>query len=72
MLTEQQRNNINKLDSETVIEILNECIERLGIVSIKEYIKITGEKKRTVYWKIKNNKIGYIEIDNNKFIIINL
>jgi DNA invertase Pin-like site-specific DNA recombinase len=72
MLTEKQRNNINKLDSETVIEILNECIERLGIVSIKEYIKITGEKKRTVYWKIKNNKIRYIEIDNNKFIIINL
>lgn len=72
MLSEQQRNNINKLDSETVIEILNECIERLGIVSIKEYIKITGEKKRTVYWKIKNNKIRYVEIDNNKFIIINL
>ena len=71
MLTEQQRNNINKLDSETVIEILNECIERLGVVSIKEYINITGEKKRTVYWKIKHNKIRFIEIDANKYIIIN-
>jgi len=37
MLTEEQINNLHKLDYQTQLEILHECAEALGMIDIDEY-----------------------------------
>ena len=71
MLTQTQIANIHKLDAQTCIEIMNECIERLGCVSVKDYCKIMDMPRRTIYDKISNGKINIIKISEHKFPIIN-
>jgi len=70
-LTDKQISNIHSLDADTAIEIMHECAERLGVVTVDEYCKIMGEKRRTVYDKLKNNKLKKIEIACRIFVIIN-
>lgn len=70
-LTEQQKQNIHSLDTDTILEIMHECAERLGIVSVDEYCKIMGHKRRTVYKKIKDGKIKSITIAGHIFPVIN-
>ena len=70
-LTDNQKANINDIDSELALDILHECAERLGLVSVSEYCKIMGCKKRTVYLQIEQNKIKSIDFCGNKLIIIN-
>ncbi len=48
MLTEMQKANINNLDTETCLEIMHECAERLGVVSVDEYQAIVGKPRRTM------------------------
>lgn len=70
-LTEKQKNNIYHLSTETLIEILDECKKRLGLVSPDEYRKIIKySKSRTQFYKdIKAGKIktwnGLIIIDHD-------
>lgn len=70
-LTYKQISNIHSLDADTAIEIMHECAERLGVVTVDDYCKIMGEKRRTVYDKLKNNKIMKLEIAGHIFAIIN-
>jgi len=70
-LTDKQIADIHKLDTNTVIEIIHECAERLGVVSVDEYCQITGEKKRTAYQKIKDGKIKSLTISGKIFPVIN-
>lgn len=70
-LTENQKANINNIDSELALDILHECAERLGIVSVSQYCEIMGCKKRTVYIQIEQNKIKSIDFCGNKLIVIN-
>jgi hypothetical protein len=70
-LTDKQIANINKLDADTAIEILHECAERLGLVSVKQYCSIMNENRRTVYHHIKLNKIKHLTIGENILISIN-
>jgi hypothetical protein len=70
-LTDKQVKNIHSLDAYMVVEIMHECAERLGIVTVDEYCKIMCEKRRTVYDKLKNNKIMKIEIAGRIFVIVN-
>ena len=65
-ITENQRNNIHKLSFTDAIEVFNELIEHLGIVSQKEYVKIMGYTKTRqnlredmIKGKIKSVKIGH-------------
>lgn len=70
-LTEKQINAIHKLDSDTLLEVLQECAEALGLVSIDEYCEIMYIKKRNLYYKLENNYIKYFEIGGHKYPIIN-
>lgn len=70
-LTDKQKNNIAKLPIDTQIEILHEIAENLGIVSVSEYCKIMGMKKRNCYYKLSENKIKNIDFCDTTFLIIN-
>lgn len=70
-LTDKQIQNINKLDTDTALEILHECAERLGLVTVKQYCSITSKNRRTVYSHITNKQLKHTSIDGNIYIIIN-
>lgn len=71
MLTPAQIANIHKFDSKTLLQIMHECAEALGLVSVDEYCDIMGTNKRTTYQHIKDGKLKYFEISNHKYLIIN-
>ena len=71
MLTDTQIKNIHKLDAVTCLQIMHECAERLGIVSIDDYSKIMCMPRRTIYAKMDKTQIPYFEISEHKFPIIN-
>ena len=71
MLTDRQINSIHKQDFETLEQILHECAEALGLVSVREYCEIMETKKRSVYQNIKDKKIKAIDICEHKYPCIN-
>lgn len=71
MLTEKQIENLSKLDTDTLIQIMHECAETLGLVTVDEYCKIIGTKRRTAYDNIQKGRIKSININNHIFAIIN-
>lgn len=71
MLTDSQKTNINRLDAQTCIEVMHECAERLGLVSVEDYMNIVGTKRRTIYDQMNNGKIIKFNIGKHKFPCIN-
>lgn len=71
MITQTQLNNIHKLSSDDCLLILHECAERLGLVDVDEFCKITCKGKRATYYNIKQGKIKSFEISGKLFICIN-
>lgn len=72
MLTVEQLNKIRQLSISKKESIFYELIEDFGLVSVKEYIEITCEKRSSVYKNIKDGKIKVIKISDVIFIPINL
>lgn len=70
-LTDKQIAAIHKLDAQTALDIMHECAERLGLVTVLEYSNIMHERKRTVYQSIKNRKKMYFELAGHLFPAIN-
>lgn len=70
-LTQSQIKNIHKLNRQITQQVLHECVERLGLVSVADFCKITGYNRRTTYDHIKNKKILSLVISNHIFIILN-
>lgn len=70
-LTDKQKTAIQKLDALTALETMHECAERLGLVSVEEYVAIMGAKKRTVYQAIKDKKKMHFELSGHVFPAIN-
>ena len=72
-LTEKQKSNIQKLSVEDCIEILDECKERLGLVSQSEYKKIMcwNKSREQLVNDIKSGKIKSWKIDRIRYLIIN-
>lgn len=72
-ITETQKNNIHKLSIDDCIEVLYECIERLGGVSQDDYKKITGYKysRQNLVLDMKKGKVKNIKIGRIRFPIIN-
>ena len=72
-LTEKQKNNIHNLDSEETIEILYECIERLGVVSQVEYMKITAYpySRQSLVNDMKTGKVKNVKIGGRRLPYIN-
>ena len=71
MLTKEQIRNIHKLDADTCIEIMHECAERLGVVTVDDYVKILAVKRRTAYSNIERGAVKYVVIAGKKFPCIN-
>jgi len=72
-LTEKQKSNIQKLSVEDCLEILDECKERLGLVSQFEYKKIMcwNKSREQLVNDIKSGKIKSWKIDRIRYLIIN-
>jgi len=70
-LTVKQKRNIQNLDTETTIELLHECAERLGLVTVSEYCKIMNRKKRVTYLDIENEKIKTVTFGGVIYCVIN-
>ena len=71
MLTKQQIQNIHKLDTDTLIEIMHECAERLGVVTVDDYVKVLGVKRRTTYASLERGAVKHVIIAGKKFPCIN-
>lgn len=63
--------NIQQLTVIECLELLSELEEKLGLVSPKNYQKIMGKKRSTLYKAMKEGRILSIKIDGVNFIIIN-
>jgi hypothetical protein len=72
-ITETQKNNIHKLSIDDCIEVLYECIERLGVVSQDDYKNITGYKysRQNLVLDMKSGKVRFIKLGRIRFPIIN-
>ena len=64
---------INNLKPDDVIQILDICKEKLGLVSQEEFKKITGwnKSRQTLHDQMKSGKIKTWKLGNINFIIIN-
>ena len=71
MLTEKQIYNIHRLPKEDILQLMHECAEALGCVSIKEYCEIMRIARRTVYNHFEKGKVKTFEIGEHKFPLIN-
>lgn len=71
-LTTNQIAKLHELDKDMVIEIMHECAEILGVVSVKEYFDATCFARRTVYDYMQSGKLKYFSLSGHKFPVINL
>ena len=71
MDTEKIKQAITLLDATSCIEVLHECAERLGLVSVDEAVEILCVPKRTLYQRVKDGKMLTIEMGNKIFVCIN-
>lgn len=71
MITETQKQNIRQMSNDDLIELLDICVEELGLISPKEYMAATGMKRSTLHLYIKENKIKSYQISEHKFPLIN-
>lgn len=70
-LTDKEKAEIHQLDTDRCIELLHECAERLGLVSVGEYCEIMHMNRRTVYDHIDKGKIKCVDFCGSKLIVIN-
>jgi hypothetical protein len=54
------------------LDILHDCAELIGAISVSEYSHILGVPKRTVQDRCKKDNITCVEIGNVKFPCINI
>jgi hypothetical protein len=64
---------IDNLDADDVVQILDICKERLGLLSQQEFKDITGwdKSRQALHDKIKSGKIKTWKLGNINFIILN-
>jgi len=71
MLTNTQISNLHKLPPNDLLQIMHECAEALGLVSVEDYNKLLGMPKRTIYSYIEQNKLLYFKLSSHFYIAIN-
>ena len=71
ILTDKQIAAIRDMNAEMAMAVMHECAERLGMVTVAEYCKLLGLKKRTVYKAIEDKKLTYFELGGHVFLSIN-
>lgn len=67
--TEKQKNNIANLKADDLKEILDICIEELGVVDVQSAMKILAVNRSRIYQLMKDNNT--LKIGKHKFIMIN-
>ena len=70
-LTDKQIAAIHKLDAQTTLDTMHECADRLGLVTVPEYSKITNEGKRAAYHAAKRGEKMKFELSGHIFLAIN-
>lgn len=70
-LTTKEIEEINNLDAQKAIEVMHECVERLGLVTVDEYSAVMCQNRRTVYQAAKDNKILKFELSGHIFLAVN-
>lgn len=70
-LTNKQIEAIRDMSAEMAMAVMHECAERLGLVSVSEYCKLLGLKKRTIYKAIEEKKLPCFELAGHIFLSIN-
>ncbi len=68
-MTEQQKDNISKLSKEDLKELLDICIEELGVIDIQEAKLALGVSRQRIYQLMK--KDNTLTIGIHKFLMIN-
>ena len=63
---------LSNLSTIELLEVTQNCIELGGISTVEYYCDILGESKRTIYDRLKKNKIPYLEINELKLPCINI
>lgn len=73
ILTEKEQRAIQNMTVEKTIEVLNECKERLGLVSQKEYKEITKYpySRQNLVLDMKKGKIKSWEFCGTSYPILN-
>lgn len=71
MLTDKQKANINRLDAQTCMDIMHECANRLGLLSIEDAQEALGLKKRAIYNQMKEGKINKFQIGKHVYPCVN-
>ena len=64
---------IDNLEADDVVQILDICKERLGLLSPQEFKDVTGwnKSRQTLHDKIKSGKIKTWKLGSINFIILN-
>jgi len=71
MVTEKQKNNLHRLSSDDLIDIMHECAEALGVVSVTEYCELMLMDRYCLNRQIRSGKIKHVNIGGKKFPLIN-
>ena len=50
---------------------MHECAERLGVVTVDDYVKVLGVKRRTTYASLERGAVKHVVIAGKKFPCIN-
>jgi hypothetical protein len=63
---------LSRLTMREVLEVAQNCIDICAVTSVENYHAVLGTPKRTIYDRIKGNRISCLEIDGQKFPAINV
>lgn len=63
---------LSNLTTKELLEIAQNCIELGGISTVEYYCNVLGKSKRTIYDRLKKNKILYLQVNELKLPCINI
>ena len=63
---------LGNLNTKELLEVAQNCIELGGISTVEYYCDILGESKRTIYDRLKKNKLPYLQVNELKLPCINI
>ena len=72
LLTKSIIAQLSNLSTIELLEVAQNCIELGGISTVDYYCDILMEKKRTVYDRLKKDKIPYLQVNELKLPCINI
>lgn len=71
MIEQQRLNNIHNLQVSEIIQIMNECFEATGLITVKSASVILDKSTVAVYDDLKAGRLSGVKIDGVQFVIIN-